>query len=133
LPDGFFSGQKSQFGYILQDLGIENVVIYFDHWEYFTTIGYILWAFGYFVVIWHTYTSFGISHQEKSGNPAENQESFRSDLPVNLEFQSLQPCQPVFECLPIPFANGLILFLIGNTSKKSWVLCSNALNIAVHM
>jgi hypothetical protein len=39
LPDGFFSGQfwyfwrtwESQFGYILEDLGMENVVIYSGH------------------------------------------------------------------------------------------------------
>jgi hypothetical protein len=28
LPDGFFSDQKSQFGYILEDLGIENVIFW---------------------------------------------------------------------------------------------------------
>jgi hypothetical protein len=27
LPDGFFSDQKSQFGSLLEDLGMENVVI----------------------------------------------------------------------------------------------------------
>jgi hypothetical protein len=27
LPDGFFSDQKSQFGYFLEDLGMENIVI----------------------------------------------------------------------------------------------------------
>jgi hypothetical protein len=26
LPDGFFSDQKSQYGYILEDLGMENFV-----------------------------------------------------------------------------------------------------------
>jgi hypothetical protein len=33
LPDGFFSDQNSSFGYILEDLGMENVVIYFGHLE----------------------------------------------------------------------------------------------------
>jgi hypothetical protein len=28
LPDGFFSDQKPLFGYILEDLGMENVVMY---------------------------------------------------------------------------------------------------------
>jgi hypothetical protein len=28
LPDGFFSDQKSQFGYISEDLGMENAAIY---------------------------------------------------------------------------------------------------------
>jgi hypothetical protein len=55
LPDGFFSDQKSQFGYILEDLGMENVVIYSGHLEYFTTIGHILWAFGNFLVIWYIF------------------------------------------------------------------------------
>jgi hypothetical protein len=27
LPDGFFSDQKFQFGYILEDLGMENIVL----------------------------------------------------------------------------------------------------------
>jgi hypothetical protein len=36
----FFSDQKSQFGYILEDRGIENVVLYcHGHLEYFTAIG----------------------------------------------------------------------------------------------
>jgi hypothetical protein len=48
LPDGFFSDQKSQFGYILEDLGMESVVIYSDHWGYFMTIGHFLLAFGIF-------------------------------------------------------------------------------------
>jgi hypothetical protein len=50
LPDGFFSDQKSQFGHILEDLRMENVVVYSGNLEYFTTLGYILWAFGNFVV-----------------------------------------------------------------------------------
>jgi hypothetical protein len=42
LPDGFFSDQKYQFGYILEDLGMENVVMYifgsfglfYNYWVY---------------------------------------------------------------------------------------------------
>jgi hypothetical protein len=45
----FFSDQKSRFGYMLEDPVMKNVVIYSDHLEYFTTIGYILWAFGNFI------------------------------------------------------------------------------------
>jgi hypothetical protein len=33
LPDGFFSDQNYQLGYILEDLGIENVVIFHVHLE----------------------------------------------------------------------------------------------------
>jgi hypothetical protein len=59
LPDGFFSDQKSQFGYILEDLGMENVIIYSGQLEYFTTIGYIIWQFDNFVVIWDIFPRFG--------------------------------------------------------------------------
>jgi hypothetical protein len=31
LPDGLFSNQKSQFGYNLEGIGIENAVIFFNH------------------------------------------------------------------------------------------------------
>jgi hypothetical protein len=43
LPGGLFSNQKSQFGYILVGLGMENVVIFYDKWEYFMAIWYNLW------------------------------------------------------------------------------------------
>jgi hypothetical protein len=46
LPDGFFSDQKSQFGYILEDLGMKNVILYswsfgifYCHWVHFMVIG----------------------------------------------------------------------------------------------
>jgi hypothetical protein len=45
-----FQTKNSQIGCILEDLGIENVIIYSDHLEYFTTKGYILWVFSNFVV-----------------------------------------------------------------------------------
>jgi hypothetical protein len=41
LPDGLFSCQKLQFGYILEDPGIDNVGIECIHWEHFTAIWYI--------------------------------------------------------------------------------------------
>jgi hypothetical protein len=47
-----FQTKNPSFGYILEDLGVENVVNFSGHLEHFTTIGYILWAFGNFVVIW---------------------------------------------------------------------------------
>jgi hypothetical protein len=46
LPDGFFLDQKSKFGNILEDIVMDIVVIFSGHLEYFTTIGYMLWAFG---------------------------------------------------------------------------------------
>jgi hypothetical protein len=39
LPDDFFLDQKYQNGYILEGLGMENVVINSGHLEYFTTMG----------------------------------------------------------------------------------------------
>jgi hypothetical protein len=36
LPDGIFSNQNSQFGYIFEGLVLENVGILFGHLEYFT-------------------------------------------------------------------------------------------------
>jgi hypothetical protein len=51
LPDGLFSNQKSQFGYILEGLAMENLGIFYEHlvylfyghWKYFMAIWYILW------------------------------------------------------------------------------------------
>jgi hypothetical protein len=40
LPDGLFSNQISQFWENLEGFGIENVVIFYDHLEYFTAIWY---------------------------------------------------------------------------------------------
>jgi ABC-type uncharacterized transport system permease subunit len=41
-------------------------------WHILQAFGYILWAFGYVVVIWYIFTRFGILYQEKSGNPGSN-------------------------------------------------------------
>jgi hypothetical protein len=48
LPDGFFSDQKSQFGYILEDLSMENVVINSGRLEYFRPFGI---RYGHFVIL----------------------------------------------------------------------------------
>jgi hypothetical protein len=59
LPDAFFSDQKSQFGYILEDLGIENVEIYSGHWKILRSLGtvlgqlIILWSIGIFFPTWY--------------------------------------------------------------------------------
>jgi hypothetical protein len=44
LPDGTISNQKSQFGQILEALGIEKVDIFYGHLEYL----HILLPFGIF-------------------------------------------------------------------------------------
>jgi hypothetical protein len=48
LPDGLFSNQKSQFGFIFEGLAIDNLGIFYDHLVSFTAIGNILWSFGIF-------------------------------------------------------------------------------------
>jgi hypothetical protein len=42
LPDGLFSYQKSQFGYVFVGLGMINIGILYDPLEYFKAIWYIL-------------------------------------------------------------------------------------------
>jgi hypothetical protein len=64
-----FSNQKSQFGYILEGLEMENVGIFYGHLEYFTAMCYILWPFENLVVIWYIFPRFGTVCQQKSGNP----------------------------------------------------------------
>jgi hypothetical protein len=51
---------------------MENAGIFYGNLQYFTVIWCILWPFGNFVVIWYIFPRFGILCQEKSGNPAEN-------------------------------------------------------------
>jgi hypothetical protein len=48
LPDGIFSNQKSQFGYKLEGLAMEDFGIFYGHFVYFKAIGYILWLFSIF-------------------------------------------------------------------------------------
>jgi hypothetical protein len=60
LPDGIFSYQKYQFGYILEGLGMDIVGTFYGNLKYFTTISYILLPFGNFVVIWYIFDRFSI-------------------------------------------------------------------------
>jgi hypothetical protein len=50
LPDGLFSNQKSELGYTLEGLAMEDVGVFYGHLVYFTVIGYILRTFGIFGV-----------------------------------------------------------------------------------
>jgi hypothetical protein len=72
LPDGILSNQKSQFGYILVGLRMENVGIFYGNFEYYTANWYILRPLGNGVFIWYIFPRFGILCQEKSGNPDAN-------------------------------------------------------------
>jgi hypothetical protein len=60
LPDGLFLYQKSQFGYISECIGMENVGIFYNHFEYFAAIWYNLWPFsivcGHMVIFWYIWT-----------------------------------------------------------------------------
>jgi hypothetical protein len=70
LPDGIFSYQKSQFGYIFAGLAMLKV------WLHFVAILNILRQLGkfygqvaYFVIVWYISTSFGMFCQEKIWQP----------------------------------------------------------------
>jgi hypothetical protein len=49
---------------------MENVGIFYGHLEYISAIRYILWPFGYLVVIWYISPHFGLLYQGRSSNPA---------------------------------------------------------------
>jgi hypothetical protein len=71
LPDGIFSNQKSQFGSILEGLGMVKVGIFFGSLEFIMDIWYMLWTFVNLVAIWYIFPRFGTLCQETSGNPAQ--------------------------------------------------------------
>jgi hypothetical protein len=51
-----FHTKNPNFGYILEDLGLENIGMLAGHLEFFT-------------VIWYFFPRIGLLNQEKSGNP----------------------------------------------------------------
>jgi hypothetical protein len=69
LPDGSFSNQKSQFGQILEGLGMEKAGIFFGYFEYIKAIWHMVGPFGNLMAIWYLFPRFGILCQDKSGNP----------------------------------------------------------------
>jgi hypothetical protein len=48
---------------------MENVGIFYDHFEYSTALWYILWPFGNLVVIRYIFPALVCLDHEKSGNP----------------------------------------------------------------
>jgi hypothetical protein len=60
LPDGFFSNQKSQFGYILEGLAMEDVGIFYGHLVNFTDLCHILLPFGICSLVLVHFTHFGM-------------------------------------------------------------------------
>jgi hypothetical protein len=80
LPDGIFSNQRAEFGYILEGLATGDVGIFYGHLVYFTAIWSILRPFG-ICILWPLsifsgysvyFSLFGMLHQEKSGNPVSD-------------------------------------------------------------
>jgi hypothetical protein len=68
LPDGcILSYQKSEFGYILEHLGMENVGIFYCNLEYCTAnwYTYFMAILVKFVVIWYISPSFGMFYQRQ--------------------------------------------------------------------
>jgi hypothetical protein len=65
LPDGIFSNQNFQFGYVLEGLGM-IFGVFNGHWEHVMVIWNILWPNGDFAT---KSPRFGILYHEKSGNP----------------------------------------------------------------
>jgi hypothetical protein len=61
---------KTQFGFILEGRGMENVGMYSGHLQYIKAFGHIFRPLGHFVVIWYIFSRFGTLCHDKSGNPA---------------------------------------------------------------
>jgi hypothetical protein len=40
----------------MEGLGMKNIGIFYDHFEYFTAICYILWQWGIFSPFWYVWT-----------------------------------------------------------------------------
>jgi hypothetical protein len=88
LPDGLFSNQKSQFGYILEGLGIENVIIFCDHLDYFMAIRYNLWQFGTACGHLVYFSHFGMFGPRKIWQPLGRRPkwNFFSNLAIKTDF-----------------------------------------------
>jgi hypothetical protein len=68
LPDGLFSNQKSQFGYILVGLGTEIVLYFIIIWNILMPLGIIYVGSVQFVVILYIFPILVCLDQTKSGN-----------------------------------------------------------------
>jgi hypothetical protein len=53
LPDGLFSYQKSQFGFILEGLRMGNVCLFYNHLNILRPLGVFYCCLVQFVVIWY--------------------------------------------------------------------------------
>jgi hypothetical protein len=75
LPDGIFSDQKSQFGFILGGFENKNVCVFYGHLEFFKATWFVCTFDAHFVVTWYFFTRLGKLYQEKSGNPERERSS----------------------------------------------------------
>jgi hypothetical protein len=69
LPDGLFSNQKSQYGYLLEGLAMQNLGIFYDHLVYFTAIANIFGHLVYFPQPWYFVPRLGIFYQNLATLP----------------------------------------------------------------
>jgi hypothetical protein len=60
---------KSQFFFIFEGPGIENLGIFYGHFGILRSFGVFYGHLVNIVVIWYIFFHFGILHREKSGNP----------------------------------------------------------------
>jgi hypothetical protein len=51
----YFQTESPTWGKNLEGLGMENVVIFYDHWDYFSFIWYDLNPFGIFFALWYVW------------------------------------------------------------------------------
>jgi hypothetical protein len=99
LPDGLFSYQKSQFGYILDGLGMEIVGIFYEHFEYYMRIWYILRHIGivcdhlvYFPPFEYDWTKKDLATLVASWLNLEN---LREWWPLTLRFRQQKKLNPI--------------------------------------
>jgi hypothetical protein len=68
-----FQTKQPNLGKFCRALKRKKVGIFYGQLEYITAFWYILWPFGNLVAIWYNSFHFGISNEEKSGNPDERE------------------------------------------------------------
>jgi hypothetical protein len=81
LPDGIFFIPKFEFGYILEDFGMETVGIFYGDLVYFWLMGLILESFGIVAVIWYNLAPFWYVVARKIWHPCSDA-SFLGPSPI---------------------------------------------------
>jgi hypothetical protein len=83
LPDDILSYKITQFGFILEGLGMDNVCIFYGHQENFSFILYSVYmAFGIFCMHIFFLVLVHILHQEKFGYPVSDSVRISYELQV---------------------------------------------------